>query len=89
MSAQAKSGGRAEAVDRLEVRRRLVELQAQLVRDLEQKAAALPVSCHPGGIPALFLLQDSRLVWCDEPAWQRESAKGHTLAWRQTLPGAL
>jgi hypothetical protein len=43
MPKQARSEGRPEAVDRLEVRRQLAELQQALLQQLQQRMAGLPV----------------------------------------------
>ena len=40
---QAKGHGSAEYVDRLEVKRRIVDLQQRLVEALKEQAASLPV----------------------------------------------
>lgn len=46
---QAKSQGNTDMIDRLDVRRRLIELQQRLVTELQAAAASAPVcpSPHP------------------------------------------
>lgn len=44
---QAKSQGNSEVIDRLEVRRRLMELQQRLVAELEASSSNVPVHTCP------------------------------------------